>query len=45
MNSLGTSASDNAKYDALKSDRDNLTKNVPIQIFDRNRENENAIKT
>ena len=47
MNSLGTSAADNAKYDALKLDRENLYKEcVPIlssliQIG----ENEDAIKT
>ena len=47
MNSLGTSASDNAKYDALKSDREELYKEcVPIlKSLIGIGENENAIKT
>lgn len=47
MNSLGTSAADNAKYDALKSDREELYKEcVPIlKSLIRIGENENAIKT
>lgn len=47
MNSLGTSAADNAKYDALKSDREELYKEcVPIlKSLIGIGENENAIKT
>jgi tetratricopeptide (TPR) repeat protein len=47
MNSLGTSAADNAKYDALKLDRENLYKEcVPIlRSLIQIGENEDAIKT
>ena len=47
MNSLGTSAADNAKYDALKSDREELYKEcVPIlKSLIVIGENKNAIKT
>ena len=47
MNSLGTSAADNAKYDALKSDREELYKEcVPIlKSLIGIGENTNAIKT
>lgn len=47
MNSLGTSAADNAKYDALKLDRENLYKEcVPIlKSLIQIGENEDAIKT
>ena len=47
MNSLGTSAADNVKYDALKSDREELYKEcVPIlKSLIGIGENENAIKT
>ena len=47
MNSLGTSAADNAKYDALKSDREKLYKEcVPIlESLIGIGENTNAIKT
>lgn len=47
MNSLGTSAADNSKYDALKSDREELYKEcVPIlKSLIGIGENENAIKT
>ena len=47
MNSLGTSAADNAKYDSLKSDREELYKEcVPIlKSLIGIGENENAIKT
>ena len=47
MNSLGTSAADNAKYDALKSDREELYKEcVPIlKSLIGIGENINAIKT
>ncbi len=47
MNSLGTSAADTAKYDALKSDREELYKEcVPIlKSLIGIGENENAIKT
>ncbi len=47
MNSLGTSAADNAKYDALKLDREELYKEcVPIlRSLIGIGENENAIKT
>lgn len=47
MNSLGTSAADNAKYDALKLDRENLYKEcVPIlRSLIQIGKNEDAIKT
>ncbi len=47
MNSLGTSAADNAKYDALKLDRENLYKEcVPIlRSLIQIGENEDSIKT
>ena len=47
MNSLGTSAADNTKYDALKLDRENLYKEcVPIlRSLIQIGENEDAIKT
>jgi tetratricopeptide (TPR) repeat protein len=47
MNSLGTSAADNAKYDSLKSDRENLYKEcVPILMnLIEIGENIDAIKT
>ena len=47
MNSLGTSAADNAKYDALKSDREELYKEcIPIlESLIGIGENTNAIKT
>lgn len=47
MNSLGTSAADNAKYDALKKDREDLYKEcIPIlkSLIDIG-QNENAVKT
>ncbi len=47
MNGLGTSSADNAKYDALKLDRENLFKEcVPIlKSLIQIRENEDAVKT
>ena len=48
MNSLGNSKSDNARYDILKTDRENLYREcVPIleKLIEINNQNEEAIKT
>ena len=47
MNSLGTSSADNAKYDALKLDRENIYKEcVPIlKSLIEISQNEDAVKT
>jgi tetratricopeptide (TPR) repeat protein len=48
MNSLGNSKSDNARYDILKNDRENLYREcVPIleKLIEINNQNEEAIKT